>query len=531
MIGENNPMKELLKKKIAFIKAHPRLDLVILLAGVAVFVTIALFNVSNASFWFDEAFGIYLIQFNFIEVAQFTATDVHPPLYYWILKVWAMLFGTTELALRSLSILFGAGVVVTTFFLTRRMFGRLVAGVSLLFLTLSPMLIRYSDEARMYTLAALIVMLATYVLVKATETNQRRWFVLYGILVGLGMWTHYFTALAWIAHWVWRAIVSKQTTTKPKLFWKKLLTKNWIIAHVIAVGMFIPWVPLMISQFRTIQNSGFWIGPISPDSIVNYFSNVFYYLEHGQSQGWLALLLIGVLTIIVALTSKAYRSFKRADKQNYLLIAALAFVPIILLVLASLPPLRPLFVERYLVPASIAFAVFAAVTLVVGSRKWRPVLRAVPIVLVAGMMIFGITNVYRQGNYNKNSGIHILTRELVQDIASKSEPGVPIVANSPWIFYEAVAYSSEDHPVYFIDANTEYIYGSLAMLKERDLHKITDIEAFEKEHPVIWYIGVTGADDVPAYDESWQKIRTTALYDALSDKADYRGTQYRISAE
>lgn len=524
-------MKELLKKKIAFIKAHPRLDLVFLLIGVAVFVTIALVNAPRASFWFDEAFGIYLIQFNFAEIAQFTAADVHPPLYYWILKVWAMLFGTTELALRSLSILFGAGVIVTAFSLARRLFGRLVAGVSLLFLILSPMLIRYSDETRMYTLAALVVMLATYVLTKAIETNNRRWFIFYGILVGIGMWTHYFTALVWIAHWVWRAIIIRQSPTKSKLFWKKLLTKNWIIAHIVAVAIFIPWVPFMAIQLGIVQGGGFWIGPMSADTIVNYFSNLFYYLEHGQVQGWLAVLLIGILTTIIVLTFKTYRLFNRADKQKYILIAALAFVPMILLILTSLPPLRPSFVERYLIPATIGFTLFAAVTLVVGSRKWRPVLRAVPIVIIAGMMIFGITNVYKYGNFNKNSNTHILTGELVKDLISHSESGVPIVANSPWIFYEAFPYRSDEHPVYFIDENTDYIYGSLDMLKQRDFHKIKDLQAFEKQHPVIWYIGVTGAEDVHAYDNSWKKLRTTAIYDPISKKTDYRGTEYRISAE
>lgn len=524
-------MKELFKKKIAFIKAHPRLDLAFLLLALITFVTIAVFNAPRASFWFDEAFGIYLTQFNFLEVVFYTGVDVHPPLYYWILKTWAMLFGTSELALRSLSILFGAGVITTAFFLSRRLFGRLVAGVSLLFLTLSPMLIRYSDEARMYTLAALIVMLATYVLTKAIETNQRRWFVFYGILVGLGMWTHYFTALVWIAHWVWRAVTIRQSTAKPGLFWKKMLSRNWIIAHIVAGAIFLPWIPFMVAQLGVLQVSGFWIGPVSADTIANYFSNFFYYLEHGQAQGWLSVLLFAVLATIIVLTFRTYKSFNRSDKQKYLLVAALAFVPMILLILASMPPLRPSFVERYLIPASIGFALFAAVTLVVGSRKWRPILRVVPIVVIAGMMIFGITNVYKYGNFNKNSNAHIFTRELIQDIKAKAEPGVPIVANSPWIFYEAVPYATDEHPVYFIDENTDYIYGSLEMLKRNDQHKIKDLDAFEKQHPVIWYIGVTGAEDVPAYEADWKKLRTTALYDPLSDKTDYRGTEYRVSAE
>jgi len=523
-------MKELLKKKIAFIKAHPRIDIAFLVVGLAIFATITLFNVSRASFWFDESFGIYLIQFNFLEIAQFTSTDVHPPLFYWLLKVWGMLFGSTELALRSMSIVLGAGVIVAAFMLTRRLFGRLAADVALLFLILSPMLIRYSDEARMYTLASLIVVGATYVLLKATETNQRRWFVIYGILVALGMWTHYFTALIWIAHWVWRAVIIKRSTTKSNLFAKKFFSKNWIIAHVIAIALYLPWIPFMLIQFTTVQG-GFWIGPVSSDTLMNYFTNIFYYLEHGQAQGWAALLLLGVLGLLIVLTPKVYKALNRTDKKSYLLITTTALIPIAVLFILSLPPLKPLFVERYLIPAAIVFAIFAAVTIVIGTRKWRPILRILPVVIIAGMMIFGITNVYKYGNYNKNSNTHILTRELIEDITATTEPGVPIVANSPWIFYEAVGYTTEDHPVYFIDANTQYIYGSLDMLKYRDQNKIKDFEAFKKQHPVIWYIGVTGDEDVPAYQKSWQKQRTIALYDYLSNKTEYRGTLYQVSAE
>ncbi|MFZ2126119.1 MAG: glycosyltransferase family 39 protein [Candidatus Microsaccharimonas sp.] len=524
-------MKEIFKKKIAFIRSHPVIDGVVVAVGLLIYVAIALFNAPRASIWFDEAFSYYITRFNFLEIAQFTATDVHPPLYYWLLKVWGLGFGMSELAMRSLSIVLGVVVIIVAFLLVRRLFGRLVAGVSLLFLSLSPMLIRYSDEARMYTLASLIVVAASYLLVKATETDQRRWYVLYGILVGLGMWTHYFTALIWIAHWVWRAITIRQSTTKPKLFWKKFFTKNWIIAHVVAIAVFLPWLPFMAIQLGTIQGGGFWIGPVSSDTIMNYFTNIFYYLDHGQAQGWLALLLLGVLGLLIFLAPRVYRRFNRADKKNYLLITIIAFVPVVTLLLLSMPPLRPSFVERYLIPAIVVFALFAAVTIVVGTQKWKPILRAVPIVIIAGMMIFGITNVYKYGNYNKNSNTHILTGELVKDIAEQSEPGIPIIASSPWVFYEAVPYSTDEHPVYFIEANTDYIYGSLDMLKYRDDYKIKDFEAFKKQHPVIWYIGMTGDEDVSPYQASWEKIRTIALYDYLSKKTEYRGTEYKLSAE
>jgi len=521
-------MKSLLRNTITFIRNNPKVDIAFVLLALGVFATIAFFNITRASIWFDEAFSAYIIQFNFLEIAQYTAADVHPPFYYWVLKVWTMLFGTTEVAVRSMSVFFGGVVIVLAWLLARRLFGRLIASVTLLFLVISPMFIRYSDEARMYTLAATIIFIATHVLLKAVETNKRSTWVVYGLLVGLGMWTHYFTALAWLAHWVWRAIVIRRGLTKPKTFLPKFFTKNWIIAHVVAIAFYLPWLPFMALQLGGIQGQGFWISPISADSFTNYFTNYFYYLEHGQVLGWWALALVFVLVTIAVLSVRTYKSFNRENKRNYLLVAVIAFAPGILLFLASLPPLTSSYVERYLFPASIGLTIFIAATIVVGSRKWRPVLRIGLVALVCGMMVYGITNVYYFGNYNKNSNQHILTREVVEDIQSKAKPGEPIIANSPWVFYEAVFYSTDEHPVYFIDKDTEYYFGSLDMLKYNDKHKIKDIDAFMKQHPTVWYIGNSGGELEPA-ESNWKKIQEVTATSPVNGATLYRATQFTIN--
>lgn len=83
MMGDS--MKTLLSLK-RFVSLHPRVDWLVLLVGLGVFAWIALANISAASIWFDEAFSAYITQFSFLDIARYTATDVHPPLYYWALK-------------------------------------------------------------------------------------------------------------------------------------------------------------------------------------------------------------------------------------------------------------------------------------------------------------------------------------------------------------------------------------------------------------------------------------------------------------
>lgn len=524
-------MKKFINSIATYIKKHPKVDLAFLFVGLAVFLTITLINAPRASIWFDEGFSAYIAQFSFWDIARYTATDVHPPFYYWLLKIWSDLFGTTELAYRSLSILFGAATATVAFFLTRKLFGRKVAWVALTFIVLSPMLIRYSDEARMYTLTALIVFSATYVMLKAEETKKRKYWVWYAILVSIGMWTHYFTALAWVAHLAWHGTQVWRKGNKPKEFWKKFFTKPWVLTYALAVGLFIPWLPFMALQLTVVQSGGFWIGPVGVDTPTNYLTNYFYYLEHGSVQSWFALALIVVVTIAIIVVPKAYKSLASKEKRSFLLIAALALLPPVLLFFASLPPLRSSFVERYLIPSFVAFSILLAIILVKGTKNWRPFWKALPIVLVIGMMIFGITNVYKYGNYNKNTNIHILTRQAVQAAQAASPAGTPIVAASPWIFYEAASYSTPEYPVYFIDENTQYIYGSLDMLKNSDLNKIKDLAAFEKENPTIWYLGSSSNEDIAPYKDSWKKVETISMKDTITGKSLYKVTAYKISGE
>lgn len=515
------------------LKALPGLDWIVLGIGLAVFGVLVGITITSSTIWFDEAFSAYIVHFSPLEIARYTATDVHPPLYYWILQAWTAFFGTSELAFRTLSVAFGMTAISFGFLLVKRLFGRRAAWLTLLFLVLSPMLIRYSQEARMYTLAATITLAATYVLTFAVATKRKLPWVLYGILVSLGMWTHYFTALIWLAHWAWRSVIIRQQLGKKLTrasFRRAFFSREWLLAHTVAVGLFLPWIPLMLIQLTIIQASGFWISPISAITINNYLTNVLFYLDAGQANyvyGTAFVLIVGGL-IWGAIT--LYRKLSMTDRQKYLLIIAIAFVPVVLLFIASTPPLRSSFVERYLIPSTAAFALFAGVTLALASYRHKKVIRAVLISAVIIASGFGIANVYYYGNYNKNSQTKVTTGDIVKKIQEKAAPGEPIIANSPWVFYEAVFYSTPEHPVYFIDRDTQYLYGSLDMLKYSDKHKIKDVDAFAREHPVVWYMGYVGPGEITSPNgTSWQQLQTLTIQDAINNRTDYKAVQLRTN--
>jgi len=147
---------------------------------------------ASQSVWFDEAYSILLARQPVGDLLHLTAVDTHPPFYYLVLKAWAALFGWSEFALRSLSALAAGGAVVTAGLLVKKLFGVRAALVALLFVAFAPFLLRYGFEIRMYALASLIGIAATYVLLLATEAKGRRQWLLYGfyaVLVTLGVLT------------------------------------------------------------------------------------------------------------------------------------------------------------------------------------------------------------------------------------------------------------------------------------------------------------------------------------------------------
>jgi uncharacterized membrane protein len=518
-------LKEIFRKRQR-VPSLDRSDWFILFAGLILFSVVSLATIANSSIWFDEAFGAYLIRFDFWHIAIYTASDVHPPLYYWLLKLWSMLFGTNEYALRSMSVLFACIAIVFAFLTVRRLLGRKAALLGLLFIVLSPMLVRYSQEMRMYTLVTAIAFAATYVLTIAMESKRRLPWIIYGVLVGLGMWTHYFSALVWLAHWAWRAWTLREKNKTKRAFFQAFFSKEWILAYIVAVGIFLPWLPSLVWQLVIVQANGFWIPPVIAATVPNFLTNVLYYQDQETVNPWATLLLIILAITITTFAIRLLRRLSGDERRGYMLVLVLAFVPAVLLFMASMPPLRSSFVDRYLIPSTLAIPLFVAVTLALSSRWIKPIWQKALAGLIVIAMVFGIFNVYQLGNYNKTLHSSNNTRQTIEALVAKAGDGQPIIADSPWLFYEAVFYSTDNHPVYFIDANTQYKYGSLNMLRDNDQYKIKDLDSFTKAHPIVWYLGRPGSNTLTAPKASWIQLNQVNVNDSVSNQPSYKAVQY-----
>ncbi|MGD0247442.1 MAG: glycosyltransferase family 39 protein [Candidatus Limnocylindrales bacterium] len=103
----------------------------------------------------DEAASWYLSSRPLPNLLTQSAYETFPPLYPLLLKVWMLLFGESEAAVRSFSIAAWVGTVFVTYGFARQAIGRWPGVLAALLVALSPAILENSIVARMYTLEAL----------------------------------------------------------------------------------------------------------------------------------------------------------------------------------------------------------------------------------------------------------------------------------------------------------------------------------------------------------------------------------------
>src|SRR5262249_26787270 len=113
------------------------------------------------SYWYDEILSVAIYGSNHATLSSaledLAAHSAHPPLYHVILSYWMKLFGTEEVATRTLSNLYVTGATLCLYVLALRLFGRRVAIASALFFALSYTATFYGLEVRSYAQSIFLV--------------------------------------------------------------------------------------------------------------------------------------------------------------------------------------------------------------------------------------------------------------------------------------------------------------------------------------------------------------------------------------
>ncbi len=281
--------------------------------------------------WRDEAFSYLLAKKNLWEIISLSLKEFTPPLYYLLLHFWIKIFGSSEIALRSLSYVFYWLTVYIVFLIFADVFKIKIkkALLYLIFIVINPLLVYYSFEARGYTLFSFLAILSFYFLYKKNKY--------YFLTVILGLFTHYFMIFVVLSQYL--------------IFKNKKILKSLII--------FVPWLILVFLNHKN-QSFNFWIKSFNLTDLYNSLAYVFLGYEKEflffKKKIFFVSLFLWLIIFLGYLRVKPQSKYKKIFSYFFLIGV---IIPILFMIFSLL--IKPVFLPRYLIFANISLIIFLIV--------------------------------------------------------------------------------------------------------------------------------------------------------------------------
>lgn len=188
-------------KKLLFQSRYLQVLLLLTAIGAA----LRFYSLGMASLWLDEALTYRFSLHPFGEYWGLISAggEVHPPLFYWL--TYGMLgLGHSEAVLRFLPALFGVLAIPAVYLFGSVAVDRNAGILGAALITFSSFHLFYSQEARMYTMLMLFLVLAFFFLLRARQEGNHSDWILFGIFSALAFWTHFFSAVVIASAFLWQ---------------------------------------------------------------------------------------------------------------------------------------------------------------------------------------------------------------------------------------------------------------------------------------------------------------------------------------
>lgn len=498
---------------ISFISRLPERWVVFCLLLVATITRFA--TIIKASIWHDEGFTVMLSSRTPSEILAGSARDVHPPLYYELLHYWMKLFGTSELAVRSLSAVAGIVTIYIGYALVKRYFGRAAATISLSILAVAPMLVRYSQEARMYGVLGVFLLGGTYALLRATEhlprpEIDRRWLSGYVVLMAAGLYTHYFAALAIMAHWLY--LMSLERPWRWRFGKSTWLKAEWWIANVAIVLLWLPWLPSFYGQFTRGQG----ISWIAPTTTLTLPKSIWQNLTFTDAMALPQFIFWSIPGLVLGLVLWITWLHKHEHKQIRALFWYTLF-PILAAIGISI--VKPIYQDRYLVFAATGLYILLGIALTRLIRQHQ----ATGLIAYAGILLIcgiGVSNVTRQATHSM--------KIVGEYIEARHEGGDQLISAELYTYFDFSYYCNscrDAHDTFRHNQTAEYRptltlntsatsygkpngYGESSLLYDRsDSIYVNDLSTIKPTNSRLWMIGKPGEQKYwKVIPVSWQQL-------------------------
>ena len=466
------------------------------------------YHLTAQSFWADEGNSISLAQRSLVLVTRGAAYDIHPPLYYYLLWGWIRIFGDGEFAARALSAVLGVALVYVTWLLGCCLGDRRVGLVAGFLAALSPYQVYYSQEARMYILAALLGALSVYFFVWLLENaghGRRAGFLLpasWVLVTAGGLYTHYSFPVIVLLENVVFALWLVQTWQRGRV-WQRLM--SWAGLQLAVLALYAPWLPIAYRQVANWPALSPAYGPAFIAGEALRLLSLGRTMEPGGITNWL-LAGFAVLFLLGLFPSEKDKGGKRASSDSLLAIllpALYTVTPALMMIVLSLAG-RPAYRPKFFLVASPAFCIMLArgtLALWKLRARWLRVGWAVvAVTFVGAASLVSLHNYYFDPRYSRDD-----YRGIVHTISALERPGDAILLNAPNQWEVVHYYYRGDAPLY-----------PLARRRPLDPEQTTsELEEILARHDRLFVLyWATDESDPTRFIETWLDTHTYKAWDA-----------------
>lgn len=281
----------------------------------------------------DEAYTLALVRHPWRQFLELICGDVHPPLYYFTLKLFVQCFIYNNILLIISSKLFSMIPFIAFWFFglfsVGKDYGKKAGGLFSLLIIGMPSMIHIGSEIRMYSFGMLFVVLAVYQVIRKGQMNVDRWIKLVFFSI-CACYSHYYACISIAVVFTFLFFICIK---------KKHSLKSYFLSVLIIFACYIPWMWVMINQVKGVSEN-FWIPKVSVDDIINIFMLYFkpYFSAYPINAILSIMLIIGCFTF--------FYKYGRCDR---ILICILMPIIVAFIVIVISVVVRPILIARYLV--------------------------------------------------------------------------------------------------------------------------------------------------------------------------------------
>lgn len=318
---------------------------------------------NGTSLWFDETMTYWLGKPSFaVSYHLVKTTDVHSPLYYWLLKPF-MAMGGSEWLLRLPATISGMVSILLAWYIARELFGRRAALIAGLLFAVAPMQVYYSTEVRPYeTLVALSLLVIAGVLL-AMKPGGRRWWALVAVTEALGLYVD--------NCFIWFILALNIGFSLDLRRRERKAVIGFMLAQAGGALLYLPWLPTLLYQTKHNLDLLWYIEPASLGSLLRVATEL---LDQDRAPFcYAAMAIIAAVWIVPLLfTRLSDNTFESHDQRPWVrLLICLAVLPVLVPFLVSqkyvhlplLPRGRSVFIARQVITASPALLILIALGL------------------------------------------------------------------------------------------------------------------------------------------------------------------------